>query len=703
MGEPERRKTVCEICLNNCGVDAWVQDGKVVKVEGSPECPDRGRLCVKGYASRDYIYRADRIKTPLRRVGRRGEGKFEPISWDEAYTEIARKLNGYKKEFGADSVAFYTGYSKWYRTMFHRFVHSFGTRNYGTESSSCFQAMRMANILTGGSLSRPDIAHAELFLAWAYDPFYSSVFHYDMIEKQREKGMKVICIDPKVTPFSQLADIHLRPRAGTDGALALYFGQYLIAHGAVDQAYIDAHVHGYPEYAAYVKEFSAERTAQLTGIPVDQLEAAGALLTEDRRFAISLGAAPLTHHRNGVQNIRALLALSAISGSYDREGGNIPTEFANPKMNADCDVGDERFIDEVRPEGGRPKIGTDRFPVWSELIDEFQAMDLSRQILEGTPYPIQAVFSLGMNARMFPGDGKLFQALSQVGFFVDVDIFLTDTAKYADIVLPACTSFERAQFQGGFMGHYFNTPTVRWLDPVIEPLYESKSDADILCELANYLELDDPILRKGYEACSRYLLRRVGVTFSELQTTHATTRIPGKEPYRPGDNTAHGYATPTGKFELTSEVLRRHGFDPLPTYRPSADEHDPEEYPLQLTAGGRLPYHFHSRFQNSALKKVFRPESMADISPEDAKALRIRQGDAIALTTAYGTIRLKANVTHTVAPGAVFVYQDYPDADVNSIIGPEHLDPISGFPGYRSVRCRVEKVKPQKETERRDA
>lgn len=691
--EAEIKKTVCEICSNKCGIDAWVKDGKVVKVEGSKECANQGRLCVKGYASRDYLYRADRIKTPLRRIGARGEGKFEPISWDEAYRTIAEKLNGYKRDFGADSVAFFTGYSKWYRTMYHRFVHSFGTLNYGTESSACFQAMRMANILTGGSLTRADIANAELFLAWAYNPFYNGVYHNNSLEALREKGLKIIAVDPRTTQFSQRADIHLKIKAGTDGALALCFGNYLIEHDAVDHDYIREHVHGYPEYRDYVRGFTPEYTAELTGLKAEDIVKAAELLIKNRRFAISLGAAPLTHHRNGVQNIRALLALSAISGSYDRPGGNVPTEFSDPRMNEDCDVGDETFIQEVRPKNAKPKIGAERFPVWSELIDEFQAMDLSRQIMEGTPYPIKAVFALGMNARMFPGDGKLFEALSKVDFFVDTDIFLTDTAKYADIVLPACTSFERSQFQGGYGGHYANTPTVRWLDSVIKPLYDSKSDADILCELANYLELDDPLLRAGYEACSRRLLRKVGVTFAELKASAGTTKIPGKEPYRAGDNTAFGYATPTGKFELTSEILRKHGFDSLPTYRPSEDGSDPELYPLKLTAGGRLPYHFHSRFQNSTIKKTFRPESMADLNPKDARALKIQQGDPIRITTMAGSIFLKANLTHTVEPGAIFVYQDYPDADVNSIIPAEHLDPISGFPGYRSLRCRVERVK----------
>ncbi len=687
MLQPECKKTVCDICLANCGVDAWVQNGKVVRVEGSRECKNQGRLCAKGYVSREYLYREDRIRTPLRRVGKRGEGKFEPITWEEAYEEIARHLNAYKAEYGADSVAFYSGYTKWYRTILHRFAHSFGTLNYGTESSSCFQAMRLADILNTGCLSREDLEHTDLFLAWGFNPFYSGVFGTESLEALREKGLKILAIDPKVTPVARMADLHLQIRAGTDGALALFFGNYLIEHDAVDHAYIDAHVHGYPEYAAYVKQFPVSRAASITGVSEEKLLQAAQMLVDNPRFAIHEGAAPITHHRNGVQNFRAMLALSAITGNYDREGGNIPMEFSNPKMNADCDIGDEEFIQEVRPANAKPKIGSERFPVWSECIDEFQAMDLARQILEGTPYPVKAVFALGMNARMFPGNARMFRALEQVDFFADADIFMNETAKYADILLPACTSFERSQFQSGYMGHYYNTPVVRYLSPVIKPLYESKSDADILCELSRYLDMDDPVLEAGYDACCRAMLRRVGVTLSELQTTSATTRIPGKEPYLPGDNTAYGYKTPTGKFELTSEILRKHGYDPLPVWEEPCEEDG--DYPFQLTAGARLPWHFHSRFQTSGLKRAFAADSRADLNPEDARGLRIRQDDRILLECPGGAIRLHANLTKAVDRGCVFVYQDYPDADVNSVLSADNLDPISGFPAFRASRCRI--------------
>jgi anaerobic selenocysteine-containing dehydrogenase len=641
---------------------------------------------------REYVYREDRIKTPLRRTGPRGSGEFEPITWDEAYKEIAKHLNSYKKEFGADSVVFYTGYSKWYRTMFHRLAYSFGSINYGTESSTCFQAMRIADVLNAGCLSRPDADNTDLLIGWGFNPFYSRVYSVDSLLLNREKGMKIIAVDPKITPFAQIADIHLQIRAGTDGALALFFAKYLIDHDAVDHDYIEKHVHGYEEYADYVKDFDVHRVSKITTVPEEQLLTAAQMLIDNPRFAITEGAAPITHHKNGVQNFRAMMALSAITGNYDREGGNIPMVFSNKKINSYAHLGDEEFIDEARPRGHKPKIGSEKFPVWSEIIDEFQAMDLSRHILEQEPYPLKAIFALGMNIHMFPENEKLVKALEKIDFFADVDIFMNDTAKYADIVLPACTSLERSQFQGGYMGMYMNPQAVRYVSPAIEPLYESKSDADIICELSKYLDMNDPYLNSGYDMCSRRLLMKVGTTLADLETTSATVKIPGMEPYYPGDNTDFGYDTPTGKYELTSEVLRKYGYEPLPVWNDPLQPREQEEYPLLLTAGGRLPYHFHSRYQNCSVKKLFHDKPIAQINPADAKLCRVHEGDPVELDTPWGSIKLFANLTNAIKKGSVYVYQDYVNADVNSIIGGNHLDPISGFPGYRGVGCRLRKV-----------
>ena len=195
--------TVCAICspANNCGVNAYVRDGRMVKLEGMDEHPQsKGRMCVKGLSGRQFAYREDRIQTPLKRVGERGEGKFEPITWEQAYDEIASRLNGIKAEYGADAVAFFGGYNKWYRPWLRRLAHSFGTMNFGTESSTGMTAGWMAWKTASGQLARPDMAHTDLYLGWAMNPYYSGYGKATAIENLREKGMKVIIIDPKITP-----------------------------------------------------------------------------------------------------------------------------------------------------------------------------------------------------------------------------------------------------------------------------------------------------------------------------------------------------------------------------------------------------------------------------------------------------------------------------------------------------------------------
>ncbi|MDR2132698.1 MAG: molybdopterin-dependent oxidoreductase [Clostridiales Family XIII bacterium] len=680
----EIRHTCCNICSSHCGLDAYVERGKLVRVEAARPPFGSGSLCPKGYANRGYLYRDDRIKTPLRRTGKRGEGLFEPISWEEAYGEIAEKLGAAKRTFGPDSVAFYTGYSKWYRPYLHRFVHAFGTLNYGTESSSCFQSSFMANEVNAGVMTRPDLARSELFVAWGSNPFHGGNYGGQNFDALKERGLKILLIDPRVTPFSSYADLQLRIKPGTDGALALYFAKRLIEEGRADLAFIERHVHGFPEFAAYAAGFGKDRTSRITGLSPAELEQAEALLFKARRFSMAAGGCGNIHHINGFQSLRAILSLSALTGNFDREGGNIPLCHIDEERNKP-NVPFDEFIDEKRPRGTKPKIGSERFPLWSDLVDEYQAMDLSRQILEGTPYHIEAVFALGMNVRMFPGNARLFEALEKVPFYADVDLFMTDSARYADIVLPACSSFEREELVESPQG-------VRLIRPVIEPLGEARSDAVILCDLAEKLELNDPIMRGGYKKCVKYLIRTIGVTYEDLCSSAQIFRIPGKEPYLPGSVLQTGFGTPTGKYELYSERIRAYppsyGYEPLPVYaEPLEEVDDPEKLPLTLVAGGRLPFAFHSRFHRVKWARELRRDAAVDVSPQDAKALGIGQGDAVILESAHASIRLRANLTYMAPPGAVFLFQGYSEADVNSIVGINHLDPYSGFPGFRSVRC----------------
>ena len=681
--------TMCEICTRGCGIDAYVKNGEIIKVEGTPGNPTGfGYLCQKGQGTRSYIYREDRIKTPLKRVGERGEGKFVPITWKEAYQEIAEKLNRYKKESGADSVVFFSGYTKWYRPIYQRLIYDFGSKNYCTDDSLCYFSTFIANKLNSGITTRPDQRFSGVFLGWAFNRYYSgSISETKRLEQYKvENGLKIVVVDPRITPASEkLADIHLRPLPGTDGALACCFANLFIQWDKIDHEYIQKHVYGFEEYAEYVKEFTVEKTSKITTIQEEDILAAAHMLTENGPMSIAEGASPLVHHTNGMQTYRAVMALAAITGNYDRKGGQIPTNYSDGSRAGDG-VAEDMFALENFPYTDGKKVGQIKYPLFCEIVEQGQDMDLARQILEKDPYPIRAIFAMGMNYRMFPVDGKLIEAIKALDFFVDVDLFLTDTAKYADIVLPACSSFERGTFRNYKNGKVF------FSKPAIRPLYESKSDADILCELAQALDIQDPLLRAGYKACVDSMLEPTGLTSEKLQQSDEQVVLPTFVNYVAGTNTQSGYNTVTGKYEIKSKVIesrfQKYGLDPLPKYVPPLDPADRKEFPLVLCSGGRLPNTMHSRLHTSKWHRAQRKFASADIHPEDAKQRKIADGDDIVLYNPQGELHVKAHVTYTCKKGVVFMVHGYSEADVNSIM-PEVYDPYSGYPGLRSARCNI--------------
>ncbi len=683
------KNSFCDVCAPgpHCGVTCYVKDGKIIKVEGTDGHPtNHGLLCPKGQSNRQYIYRKDRIQTPLKRTGKKGSGQFEPIGWDEAYAEIARNLNKVKEKYGASSVAFFSGYNKWYRPFLQRFCYSFGSVNYGTESSSCFTSTIMSwRATTGADFVSADLSKAGLFLGWCYNAFHSMHLMVKGVQMARARGMKSIIVDPRITPaVQQQCDLHLRIKPGTDCALALSLGRELIVNDWVDHEYIEKHVHGYEEYKNYVMDFTPERVETITDVPAKDIRLAARMIHENMPLAINQSGAALVHHANGMQSHRAVMALSALMGTYDRPGGMIPSPLTYAHSMAGFSTHDHDFPFETYPKDAPRPVGGPRFPLWEEIVKEMQANDLARQINEGTPYPVKAVWAHGMNYRMFNGDLEMKKAIANLDFFVDIDLFFTDTAKMADIVLPACSSFERSEFKvygGGY---------AQYTEKVIEPLYESKSDTDILVEMANYLDLDDELLKSGAENCVRYMVRDTPVDIDFLKAnSQFPQKVEGAEIIPVGE---HGFATPTGKFELYSTIIEKHpALDALPTHKDSIDAADESLYPFRLVSGSRLPYALHSRLHDVPWLRSLEPDPLAYINNEDAQEMGILRGDEVEVSTALGFITLKANPSLRIKKGTVHIYHGYREADVNAIIPAAHTDPYSGFPGYNSVRCSVTK------------
>jgi len=319
----EIRNTICSICSprSHCGIDAYVKDGVIIKVEGTKENPNNaGTLCSKGAASRQYIYHEDRIRTPLIRKGGKGSGQFEPISWNEALDTITTRLLKIKDETGPEGVVFYAGYSKWMRPFLKRLAHSFGSPNYCTESSVCSAAAGLAAGLNYGTMGGPEIGKSKCLLVWSSNPFYSNTSTVRKLLDARERGLKIIEVGPLITPLTAHTDFHLRIRPGTSGALALGMAHVIIEEGLYDRDFVDNWTIGFEEYRAYVREFTPSTTEGITGVSEDLITKAARLYATTKPAALMTGSNATVHHTNGVQNHRALTALIGLTGNFDREG-----------------------------------------------------------------------------------------------------------------------------------------------------------------------------------------------------------------------------------------------------------------------------------------------------------------------------------------------------------------------------------------------
>lgn len=691
----EIKRSMCDICSPGmqCGLDVFVKDGVILKVEGTEGfVPSNGKLCTKGAANRQFVYREDRIKTPLKRVGKRGEGKFEPISWDESLETCAEAFNKTKAQYGPEAVVWLTGYSKWYRPWLHRLAHSFGSENYITESSTCHTAEVMSYKTLFGHLFMPDMKNAKSLISWGSNGVMNAHVMGRGLFEFKDRGGKMVVIDPRHTHVAnKMADLYLRPRIGTDGALAHAMAKVIIEENRIDREFIDKYVHGFDQYVQMVKEFDLSRTERETGVPSgDIVKAIDIFLNSDPSTIIPGNG--LTHRANGYNNHRAILSLLAITGRVDRPGTILPEYESICHSNGGFKGLEEEYIGETRPKGCKPSVGSERFPLWADMVDEGQGMDLVRHITEGTPYPIRSIAMFGVNDRMYLESGKFLKAIAGLDFVMATDIFSTDVCGIADIVLPVLTSLERSEVKC-YAGQFVN-----WTRPAIEPVYDGRDDVAIITDLAQRMELDDGLLKKGYDAGAQYILSLSGITdWEAVKDSPLPVRAPNAAPHPPGEYINGKILNPSGKIELYSERIVKYadcGLNPLPVYTSGFEgvASDPEEYPMVLMAGARLPNTIHSRGHDVPWLRYLRSDPAADISHADARRLGISQGDDIHIVTGMGHIEVKANITELVNVGEVSMIHGYKEANVNGIIPDTLLDPYTGFPGYKQVRCRIEKA-----------
>ena len=670
-------KSVCGLCVGNCGVLVTLEEGKAVDIKGDPESPpNRGGLCPIGRASLEYLYHPDRLAYPLRRDGGRGEGKWQQISWDEAFNLAAEALNKVKQEYGPEAVGMVQGSAKGpMDTHLVRLANAFGTPNVVCAEYVCHMPRVVAAELTFGFFPSADYGYPPAcIISWGANDAETYFCRHKGLVQAVHKGAKLIAIDPRETKVTKMADLWLRVRPASDLALALAMINVIVNEGLYDKDFVDKWTVGFDKLKTHVQDYPPEKVAEITWVPAGLIVKAARLYATNRPGHIEWGNA-LEHNVNSFQASRAISILMAITGNLGVPGGEIESRgsgyrFGDTESSESGILGRWSSQLELRDKIPRKKrhnrVGADL----DMLPDVRYVLPQSfiKSVLKGDPYRIRAAFVQASNPlSCWPNIQEAYRALKKLDFLAVSDMFMTPTAALADIVFPAASYLE---FDGIQMPP--NGALVQ-LQRKVAQIGECRSDHEILNGLAKKLGLEEYFwgsIDDFWDA----ILEPVGLTFKEFKKIGLFT---GKEkqPNQYRRYEQNGFKTPSGEVELYSSQMKEWGFDPLPTYYepPETPYSDPElakEYPLIFTTWKQKPYR-HSGGRQIASLRGRHPEPIIMIHPETADKLGIKEGDWVYIETRRGRIKQKATLTASIDPRVVGV--DYgwwfPEKEVSELYG----------------------------------
>ena len=674
-------KTYCGVCESTCGMQVTVKDNRVEKVEGLKEhLRSKGDLCIKGTVAKDILSAPDRLRSPLKKEN----GKWKEITWDEALELIAKRLSGIKEQYGANSLAAYHGqtYLKNCLAMsfMKRFFSIFGSKNICSAASECFIPFLLGGITTFGGLAFSDATNSRCVVIWGSDPFSSGNMvgcnlprTIRIFNQLKEQGVRFIIIDPRTPAVGKLADLHLKIRPGTDGALALGMMKVIVDENLYDKEYVEKHTSGFDQLKEMLKEYDLEKVEKITLVPRGEIEKAARMFATTRPASIIPGNG-VEHQTNTVQTIRALNILLSITGNIDVKGGNT---FLSPSLFA------PESIEGIDSPKGEP-IGMEEHPMFVSMINQAQALVVIEKILEKKESPIKAlIVAGGAPIPQLANTNKVREALKKLEFIIVIDLFMTETARYADVVLPAAFFLEREEL--GTMP--FNLQR-RAVDGG-----QCWPDWKIWWELAKKMGYGKYFPWKGFEEAADSLLQSVGLAYAELEK-HPEGILPELPP---GNFLKDGFYTFSGKIEIYSNSLASNGYDALPVYREPMEsvQGTPDlakEYPLTLTTGARLPMYIHSQHRNIPSLRKLLPEPSLEIHPDTAKECGVKDGDRVVVESPRGKVIIRAQVTDGIMPKVVHIPHGWAEFDCNLLTDHEKRDPVSGFPGLKSALCRVKRA-----------
>jgi anaerobic selenocysteine-containing dehydrogenase len=638
-------KSHCRMCHGGCGVLVYTKNGKAVKIAGDSDCPiNHGTLCSKGIATLQLAYHPDRLTYPILRTGPKASGNWKRISWDEALDTIARRIEHYKRENGAESIVLGYGTGRENEAVIYRFANLLGTPNVLTAGHFCYGPRIATSIITCGTNVVVDYEnHPNCIMVWGNNIVISNPDEYkgEPFSVSLNKGAKLIVIDPRLTRLAARADIWLQLRPGTDTALAFGMLNVIVNEKLYDREFVRNYVYGWEQFVERVNRYPLARVESITGISRQRIREAARLFATTKPAGIQWGVA-IEQQISCADNDRILMALMAVTGNIDVPGGQVL--FNTPKIRNVGQFGAHRMLP---PDKAAKRLGGNRFRLAGNfgIINPKCVWDA---ILEEKPYPVKMLFFISSNPVMTRANAReVYRALEKVEFMAVSDFFLTPTAELADIVLPAATWLEMDYVGDFWKRHGYLLPRRK-----VVQIGECRSDHEMLNDLAHRVGQAEHWW-ETFEGGLDYILEPLGITWQDFKKMNY---IRGEVQYRKFRQ--KGFSTPTRKFELYSTLLENWGYDPLPLFRepPESPVRTPDlhrDYPYILITGRRLPGFFHTENRQLPWMRELHRDPVAEIHPLSAEKEGIKDGDWMIIESPRGKIRQRAKLFEGIDPGVI--------------------------------------------------
>lgn len=648
----------------NCRLYAFRKDGKMTRTIGAAEYDrNRGAICAKGLASAQWVNSPERLTTPLLRIGARGDGKFTPISWNEAIDRIAKILLEQKEKYGPESLAILSPAGRYYKDISLRFLAVHGSPNHA-HSGICALQRGFGFCYTIGSPPMCDTENSDLILYWGRQPVYAgpATESARSLVAAKCRGAKIVAIKPSLEPDSTMADIWLPIRPGTDAALALAMLHVVIEENLIDRAFVDKWCYGFEALQLHIKQYTPQWAGKITGLSPELITRTARLYATTPAACIDVGNG-LEHAPSSCDAVRAISILMAITGHLDRPGCNllpVAPSFPQPKNICRPDLYTPELI---------KKLNAPEFPLPFQPFMEgpsgayFKTIE---SVLTGEPYPIRTLIAPGTQPTVSNrGSRQVIEALKKVDFFVTIDVARTAEMAYADIVLPTTTPYE-TNHPFGIQGDLLLPH-----NKAVDPPGDFKSIFEFFLDLAVAMGYGDDFWQGSIDAMENERLEPFGMTIDELRASPRGIRIHQTPAPRMFENYASAFSKksprldnspylPQGKVAIYSTELEHAGYSPLPVWRepPESLTATPElarTFPLILS-----DYHTTKSFSASWLRNIpalrkISPEPTLHIHPRTARARKISDGDWVRITSPNGWLKAKAEYYEGIRPDTVMM------------------------------------------------